>query len=128
MSIAVARRSRHNRLASRSTNSRSTMVSASKPEVTDSSKAVQSFLVLQRRDHSFCCQPMTHGVAARTLFSGVCCRPGALERIPSIGIDLPEGRHTGFSIGFVLVVQALRADLGRRINDPSRGQGMSVQP
>jgi hypothetical protein len=54
--------------------------------------------VLRPQTHG---QSMANGVATRALLSGIRYRPRAFERISSIGLELFEGRHASFSIGFV---------------------------
>jgi hypothetical protein len=93
VSIAVARRKRHSRLASRSTSSRSTAVSASKPAATAVLELLVIFGILQRTDHRLCGEAMADGVTAGMLFAFFRNWASAFPSIKPVGFNLPERSH-----------------------------------
>ena len=80
VSMVVARRSRHGRLANRSTSSRSTPI-AHRNRRSGFFEAYVILSILQRTDHCLGRQPMADGIAARSLFPSFGFRPCALERL-----------------------------------------------
>ena len=55
--------------------------------------------IFQVRDHGFRGQAVAYGVTARPTFSGFGPRPGALERIAAVGLELFKRRH-GEPVGY----------------------------
>ena len=86
VSIVVARRSRHNRPASRSANSRSTAVGF---------EVLIIFGILQSTDHCLGSETMAPRIAAGAALAFFRSRPGALRGIAPVGGDLPERGHRG---------------------------------
>jgi hypothetical protein len=92
VSIAVARRKRHSRLANRSTFA----LNGSLGVKTCSDGRFEGFVifsVLKLSDHCLGCKPASDSVAARALLALFRNWTGALASIATVGFDLPERRH-----------------------------------
>ena len=91
--MEVARRSRHSRLASRSTSSRSTAVSAVVIGGHGLFEGLVIVGILQRDNDGLGGQSMPDRILRGALFAFIRLGAGASERIAPVGLDLPERSH-----------------------------------